>query len=165
MGVSSLRHLSRRSHSEQRVMASELEIKCTCIEAENQELRRLLAEANADRQQLRMKVSTLETRLSSLAAAAERPSAPPGLSVVTEFDETAEAGRPTTSRGRARPSPEDFSNYVVPSPSGAGDRAAGVLSLDEQEPIFSPSPVKPTNCGAAVDVQEVFRMEALFFGT
>ena len=56
-----------------------------------------------------------------------------------------------------------------------------MLSLDEQEPIFSPSPVKPTNCGAihrllrgsretvcaigaAVDVQEVFRMEALFFG-
>merc|ERR1712054_738449 len=115
-------------------MGPDLEQKCTSLEAENAELQRLLEEANTDRQQLRLKVKALETRLNSLSACTSLGSGglPPALSVVTSQDFSDEGTvRPKTSRGRARPSPEDFSDYVVPSPGGTGDSEEGILVLED----------------------------------
>jgi hypothetical protein len=43
-------------------------------------------------------------------------------------------GRPTTSRGKARPSPDEFANYVVPSPDRSYLKSvASTLVFDEYE--------------------------------
>eukprot|EP00658_Telonema_sp_P-2_P057917 TRINITY_DN4632_c0_g1_i2.p1 TRINITY_DN4632_c0_g1~~TRINITY_DN4632_c0_g1_i2.p1 ORF type:complete len:202 (+),score=49.72 TRINITY_DN4632_c0_g1_i2:172-777(+) len=76
---------------------------------------------------------------------------------------TLECSRPKTSRGRAQPSPEHFSDYVVTSPCGTGNSGAGVLTFVESDTttrfVASPSSSKRS----AWEVKDIFKMEALFF--
>ena len=72
--------------------------------------------------------------------------------------------RPTTSRGKARPSPEEFFDYVVPSPdrNAALDFVPSTLRFEPDAPEIQQSPNSPQAKATSSQLQQPSLSQPLF---